>query len=529
MAANIPFWLLLVINFFLLPMGGNSLRANPQSSADYTWWLATWADGQMVCELKINHEGTPSGVEVYTQCGEGYYTTWLQTPPCLAAAAGQDTAACTGVYLRFISVEYIEGEGDLVADYSDMPLYDLPAPQAWLDIQGCEFGTKSYTCLTPPTLIIRAEEFLPTEQIVAIEGKVDATPFQCDGANTCEVELPATVPEGVPMSFYAISSSGRSSQLYLARLRVLEHQQSWQVNVLSDRWQGNSLSSCEQVWGAFPPIDDLPTWLASPQDPSQLASDQPYNYLAGRLITKGVVDGTACARYGLESNGYANTCGLELARSEVNTWQDRFDTQIIAAATKAGIPSQVIKNLIAQESQFWPGSWVYSPEERGLGQLTPEGADTVLLWNPDIFQQVCKRILHPDTCQQGYASISALERNLVRGGLMQRVNADCPHCFMGIDMIIADQSVEIFAWALKANCQQTGQLISNLRGKSPGAVSSFEDLWRFTLVNYHAGAGCLNNAIALVPQDQPLSWDNLQPMLDAECPGASDYIKAITR
>jgi hypothetical protein len=497
-----------------------------QETAVYTWWLATWADGQMVCEIKIDHQGEPGGVDIYTQCGEGYYNTWLSTPSCHAAADGEDTSACTGVYLRYVSVDQIERDGPS----EDISQHDLPPPQVWLDIRDCEFGAKSYSCPSAPQLILMAEDSLPTEQILKIEGVVGGAAFRCEDTATCEVDLPVTEMVGAPLSFYAVSTSG-SSPLYQGRLRVLHHEEaaSWQVNVISDRWRGQSLSSCEQVWGAFPPAGDLPAWLASPQDIGQLATDLPYNYLAGRLITKGIVDGTPCARYGLESNGYANACGLELARGEVNTWQDRFDTHIIAASQKTGIPSRLIKEVIAQESQFWPGSWIYSPEERGLGQLTPEGADTLLMWNPDIFQQICPRILHRDTCQQGYSGISALERDLVRGGVMQRVNADCPNCFLGIDMIIADQSVEYFAWALKANCQQTGNLITQLRGGSPGALSSFVDLWLFTLVNYHAGAGCLHNAIAALPLEHELSWATLLPHLDVECPGAREYVEKIVK
>jgi hypothetical protein len=34
-----------------------------------------------------------------------------------------------------------------------------------------------------------------------------------------------------------------------------------------------------------------------------------------------------------------------------------------------------------------------------------------------------------------------------------------------------------------ANCEQAGQVVQNYTGETPGDVASFEDLWKFTLVN----------------------------------------------
>lgn len=527
--------LFLLINYMINLSGESSagyyVRVTLSPSAKYTWQLVRWSDGQMLCLLEINHEGLPTGAEIYTHCGAERYQDWLNTPPCAAASAGVDTSTCTGVYLRLIIVTQVEGdsqESTSAENTHSAYTYTLPPPEAWLDIEGCHFGDLGYYCHEVPKLVIHSQDSLPTEQIIKIEGNLNAVPFSCDGAH-CEVELFPTPEEGVQMGFYSLSSSGMSSAPYQARIRVIKGTETWQVNVLSDRWQGNSLSSCEQIWQVFPPLGSLPAWLASPTDAAALASDVPYEYLAGQLITKGVVNAAECPRLGLQGGGYANQCGLDKARAEVDTWQDRFDPQIIASANKIGIPAQLIKNLIAQESQFWPGSYYLSPEERGLGQLTPEGADTLLLWDQSVYAQACHRVLHPDTCVQGYPALPKEYQTLVQGAVMQSVNADCPHCFMGIDLSKAGLSIEIFAKALMANCHQAGQTIKNIRGIPPGVASSYEDLWRFTLVNYHAGAGCLTNAINSLPLEQPLLWENLRPFLDTECPGASDYIKTITR
>ena len=386
MAHNSILRLFILFQILLLPFGeaakggfwraiyGEGGEAGQTTTAVYTWWLSDWASGQMVCELKINHAGSPTGVDIYTHCGQGYYNTWLNTPPCHAAASGGDISTCSGVYLRYVSKTFTDSnqlanQGESI-DIAGLPLYGLPPPQAWLDIEGCEFRFQSYHCSQTPFLIIKAEELLPTEQILRIEGQLNGVPFTCQGSE-CKVELPPTEPLGVQMGFYAISSSGMSSPPYLAQLRAIQlgdgDTRTWQVNALSDRWRGQSLSSCEQIWQIFPPLGSLPGWLNSPQDAAALASDVPYTYLAGQLITKGVVNANECARLGLQGSGYANPCGLEKARAEVDTWQDRFDPQIIAAASTIGIPAQLLKNLIAQESQFWPGSITSPPRSAAWG------------------------------------------------------------------------------------------------------------------------------------------------------------------
>ena len=51
-----------------------------------------------------------------------------------------------------------------------------------------------------------------------------------------------------------------------------------------------------------------------------------------------------------------------------------------------------MKNLFAQESQFWPGMFRV-PYEFGLGQITDQGADAIFMWNPVFFQQFCPLVL----------------------------------------------------------------------------------------------------------------------------------------
>ena len=81
-----------------------------------------------------------------------------------------------------------------------------------------------------------------------------------------------------------------------------------------------------------------------------------------------------------------------------------------------------------------------------------------------------------------------------------------------------------------ANCKQTGQVIQNYTGETPGDVASYEDLWKFTLVNYNAGGGCLAEGIThALGEGLELTWDNVSPFLTGACSGAVDYVNDISQ
>ncbi|NUM47220.1 MAG: hypothetical protein HUU38_21175, partial [Anaerolineales bacterium] len=67
--------------------------------------------------------------------------------------------------------------------------------------------------------------------------------------------------------------------------------------------------------------------------------------------------------------------------------------------------------------------------------------------------------------------------------------------------------------------------------KAPGAVASYEDLWRFTLVNYNAGPGCLTYAMrAAWTADRTLiQWDTVKTRFPVGCPYAVQYVDRVTR
>jgi hypothetical protein len=235
-----------------------------------------------------------------------------------------------------------------------------------------------------------------------------------------------------------------------------------------------------------------------------------------------------CPDGGLTADGGVNQCGLEQSRDAVNAWQDRFDTLILKTAGETGVPARLLKNLFARESQFWPG---FSPVvgDVGLGQLTENGADTTLFWSPSFYNQFCPLVLTADQCGQGYAHITEEERTLLRQALVASVNATCADCPLGLNLEQADYSVAVFAHTMLANCQQTGQVVQNYTGALPGEFVSYEDLWKFTLVNYNAGPGCLADAITGAQfNGLTLTWENIAPYLPPACTLAIDYVNDIS-
>jgi hypothetical protein len=492
----------------------------------FEWWLIRWSTNQPECRILTDHDGLPTGDDVYVQCGEDLYDEWVETESCPKADLNnRKKTDCSGLYLHLVSESPAE----------KIVYVDLPVAEAWINLIGCTLVPPENRCKTLPKLLIVGEEPLPNEYITQIQGRFNEIPFVCPPGDSCEIPLRPTPFEGVIVEFWADSSYGDSSEHYTALVRVIDSgvamepdMGGWYVDIMSHRWLGEQPSTCAQAWNTFPPIGgEVPRWLSTPDSPDLLASNEPYAFLAGRLIANQVVDGSECPGGGLEQNGYANICGVEKAQPEVIIWQNQFDDEIYDVAMQTSIPAQLIKNLFAQESQFWPG--VYrTAEEYGFGQLTEKGADTVLLWNDSFYFQFCPLMLATETCSLGYAQIGEENQNLLRGALAIGTNADCVDCPTGIDLSHANNTIHVFAQTIKANCLQTGQIVSNHTGLSPGSVSSYENLWRYTLVNYHAGPGCLSDSIKeLEKYNQSINWGNVSGRLRSICPGAVEYVDKV--
>lgn len=491
----------------------------------YEWWLLYWNNNTVACQIYIDHQGLPSRQEVFYSCGQTILNRWVATPSCDL----NNTATCTGLYLNLTHVT--PGEHEIQVK--------LPPPTAWLSLSGCSTVAPYNRCEKLPELVITGEEPLPNEAIIRILGFLNGEPFSCAG-NTCILPLPPTSNTGIPLEFWVDSSFGDSSNHFTAQVRAVpwgdftnpESKTSdaplWYVDVISSQWRGAPMASCSQIWSSFPDVGGPPPWLYTPDRPEDLRSNASYYYLAGSLIANGEVDASSCSDLGLQSPRVASVCGLEKAHDKVLEWQNRFDTEIIQVARDTGIPAQLIKNVFGRESQFWPGIFT-TYKEAGLGQLTENGADTVLLWSPSFFSQFCPLIYENRVCQKGFMNLSSDQQAMLRGALVSKVNSACPSCPAGIDLTQANFSISMFARSLLANCEQVGQIMYDSTLKQAGLVSNYVDLWRFTLVNYNAGSGCLANAIqATLNQRRPLDWSNVSSHLEPACQGAISYINDIS-
>ncbi len=489
----------------------------------FEWQLATWKDQKSLCTLIIDHEGMPLPGEIYRDCGETIYDKWIVQDPCMA----NNKRTCKGYYV-FPTDSYMEEK--------EVPM-ELEPASAWISLEDCEpvASTSTNICESEPTLVITGKEPLPNESIIRVEGTYDGEPFDCDEADACKFHITETDEDGATVEFWSYSTYGDSSKVYSAQVRVRKvdegdpDQLYLYVDVLSSQWQGQSVATCADSWNIFPPVGGPPEWLTTPKESEELSSDIPYTYLAANLILQGAVDASACTDGGLPPGGGVNQCGLEKSRPAVIEWQNQFDDLILSTAQETAVPARLLKNLFARESQFWPGFY-QGAEDVGLGQLTEDGADTTLFWNNSFYEQFCPMIYPEETCGDGYMHLDEEQRAELRRALVGSVNAVCEDCPLGLDLAQADFSVIVFANTMTANCEQAGQVIRNYSGKAPGEMASYEDLWKFTLVNYNAGGSCLAEGITrALGENLDLTWNNVSPFFFGGCYGAIDYVNDISK
>lgn len=214
----------------------------------------------------------------------------------------------------------------------------------------------------------------------------------------------------------------------------------------------------------------------------------------------------------------------------VVSWQNQFDAQIFSTAEGSHLSPQLIKNLIAQESQFWPGEYAISPNEYGLGRLTEAGTETLLMWNKAFFDEFCPQILSEETCEAGFHHLLPSQQEMLRGAVASRVNLICSICPYGFDFNRVDYDIEVIAGSLLANAAQVGKMFENLTNKPAGSSASYEDLWRFVLVNYNAGAGCLSTALSATKKgNAEMNWTNVSGNLAGDCRAAIGYVENIAK
>jgi len=528
--------LLIVLTGSVFASSSRGLAAPSQSTAppgpdrytvtivDYTkyfWWMIHWNETEVECAIEIDHEGMPTPGDVYVDCGEELYDKWVSQQPCTEF----DVTKCTGFYMVLIGQEPAQKKIST----------KLQAPIVQVTIENCNpvYTSSTSICEQEPILVLTGIEPLEGYSITGIEGLYGGQLFNC--GPVCRLRLPVTGEELFTLQFWAYSSYGDSSEPFEAQIRVAMTDQGnpdqptyWFVDVLSSQWAGVPVATCVGAWGVLPPVGGPPKWLSTPTDSETLGTQIPYNYLAANLIRSGVVDASPCADGGLLPDGGASNCGMEVAREAVNNWQNQFDEIILNTAKETGVPAHLLKNLFAIESQFWPGN---SKSDIGLGQLTEQGADTALMWNPPFFKQFCPLVMDSETCSKGYLYMGEENRAYLRLALINAVNATCENCPLGIDLERANFSIGVFARTLVANCEQASQVVWNYNNRqTPSQLDiSYEDMWKFTLINYNAGGGCLATAFELASDhDEPLTFEGISPYLEPACQGATEYVNQVS-
>jgi len=503
------------------PPGPDRYAVTTVDYTKYFWWMIRWGETDVECEIEVDHEGLPTPGDVYVDCGETIYDKWVEQKPCTE----NNINLCAGFYLVLISSEPAQKQISS----------KLQSPIVQVTLENCSpvYTSSTNICETEPVLVLTGIEPIQGYSITGIEGLYGDQLFNC--GPVCRLRLPVTNDNMFTLQFWAYSSYGDSSDVFSAQIRVAMKDEGnpdqpsyWFVDVLSDQWAGLPVATCVEAWGVLPPVGGPPEWLSTPTQSETLGTQIPYNYLAANLIKSGAVDASSCENSGLLPDGGASECGINAARDAVNAWQNQFDEIIVNTAKDTGVPAHLLKNLFAIESQFWPGN---GKNDIGLGQLTEQGADTALMWNPPFVKQFCPLVMDSETCGKGYLYMGEENRSYLRLALINSVNATCENCPLGIDLDRAKFSIGVFAHALMANCEQASQVVWNYNGrKTPEQLEiSYEDMWKFTLINYNAGGGCLATAFEDASEDDaPLTFEGITPYLAPACSTATDYVNQIS-
>ena len=462
------------------------------------WQLATWAGGNLVCDLFLRHDAYPAYSDVRESCGDAIMTQWLTTPACNGATSG-NTGDCEGLLLRYrgqIPVTYVE-------------IVELPGINIDLAPYNCAPGQ---WCETRPLLEVQATEPLEDFKIQRVHIRVGEQEKTYSG-DTAIFNLPLTDEQGSWLEYWAESSYGDRSERVRVRYRsrVSDDGATFHFDLLDAAWR-NVLPSATLLWKVFPPSEGMPSVLVQPESPVQLYTTDPYFYLAGYLIQSGQVDASSCSDGGLLLNGAASSCGSDMALAQVIDWQNRYNAQILQAAQKHNIPAMLLKRVIAQESQFMGET--NQPYEKGLGYMTAEGVDMIMTWNNSYYLANCLKLFEDYYCSSGYAELDELRQNMLSKYILDKVGTP--------------EEIEMLAAAIYASAAQSGQMVQNISYLEPVYISSYVDMWKISAGNYYGGAGCLSTAIKeVVDEGAHITWDAIIPHLTPECLLVEDYVEKV--
>ncbi|HSM24338.1 MAG TPA: hypothetical protein VK856_05695 [Anaerolineaceae bacterium] len=465
------------------------------------WRFFRWNDGVSLCNIYVAHENYPNGDEIRSYCGDDLLVTWLTTPACEEALFGKDVSECEGVYIGYLGKSF----------QSVKELVELPQVDLKVEMVNCEAGG---WCNERAILRFVAEEPLTDHRITSVTVKIGTSEKKCDDS-VCELRMPITNEAGVEVEYWAISDYGDESERETFTLRNvpdLGKGDMYRFDLLGDGIDVNTPAGTK-LWSLFPVLNhpDRDT-LEQPASYLDLSTENRFLYLAGKLILTGIVDGKSCAGFGLINNNTANPCGEDLAFNDVMAWQNQYDQEIYNTAIKYRVPARLIKGIIAQETQFWP--YPVSDKEYGLGRITENGADMLLIWNNDRYLEACLSLLAAETCAAGYSNLDAGDRSLLRGLVLSEIGTE--------------NEIDLLGATFLASATQVTQMVKNITELPVNEVSTYEEMWKISVANYHSGSGCVGTAMQTAwSNGDNMYWDSIYPNLLGDCMGAVDYVESV--
>ncbi len=471
-------------------------------TTQYIWDLVSNQDGHVICQAIVNHPNRPSNEETIQICADQIFPP-LSTP----APAGTPSTTPLPTPVPFNLADFFRSvTWRFIATQELTRTIEVPLPEMIVNL------TVPPGQSAPFYAIIAAYEPVFGERITGISGTLNSIAFTCP-SERCEVP----VSRDSVLEFWSSSSFGDNSRHMQAVIVIANREGKSTAELASLSPATIFRDACGLAWGL--PQANLPSWSNLPATPDDLGTMKPYQYLAGKLLAAGVVSAADCPGGGLLANGGTTTCGLNATTQAVIDWQNHYDVAIWEAGRSLGVPPRLIKTVIAQESQFWPGNARHIYSEYGLAQLSQSGADVALRWDNDLFSTICSGLIYD--CSKIYGRLATWVQATMRGGLVRAMNAECATCPHGIDESISFQSVPMITRTLRSNCLQVNYLMTR-----HAATASYEDLWRFTLVSYHSGYQCLKEALDNVDfNQQPDDWAHVSAFLG--CPGSQLYVNEV--
>jgi hypothetical protein len=202
-----------------------------------------------------------------------------------------------------------------------------------------------------------------------------------------------------------------------------------------------------------------PCILPPVNNSAQIVTNIDYQFLSGRLSWWGV-------------------------NTTVEEWQNRFNNEILSSADAAGVPAGLLKGMISVESQFWP-LWTGDKGEVGWIQVTPDGADTALRNDPELFQHYCQLSIWKYLCT-GYDTVTDNQRYLIRSQLLADLIVTGPPV-QAVEM--AAEDLWTYAHIVRAYACMAKELYPDL------------NVWQTAAVIYNAGVKCISGD-EICPQGQ---------------------------